>query len=212
MLLDKGSRLLMIGDSITDCGRGRLQKNDQDLGDGYVDIIAKRLRKNPEGQISILNSGISGHRIADLKLRWERDVLAWKPDHLFIFIGINDVWRHFDASCTVRQISREEYAAVYKELIRTSRQRLSLKSLGLVSPYYLEPDRLNPMRRMMDEYRREVKRLSMAYGTLYADVQEAFDDFMQKYGWKCISDDRIHVNRRGHECIAECILGAAGIE
>ena len=38
-----------------------------------------------------LNRGISGHKLEDLKGRWEVDVLKESPDVLSVLIGTNDI-------------------------------------------------------------------------------------------------------------------------
>ncbi|NLB55614.1 MAG: GDSL family lipase, partial [Lentisphaerae bacterium] len=40
MLIDKGSKLVMIGDSVTDCGRARpVGEGREALGNGYVNNV-----------------------------------------------------------------------------------------------------------------------------------------------------------------------------
>jgi len=99
MLFTKPTKLLFVGDSITDCGRD-YQANGLDLGTGYVAQVQALLSAHhPDAQMCILNTGISGNRVTDLELRWDTDVLAHQPDWVVLMIGINDVWRHFDNPC-----------------------------------------------------------------------------------------------------------------
>ena len=44
----------------------------------------------------MLNRGVSGDTVRELKARWQADVLNLKPDWLSVCIGINDVWQQFD--------------------------------------------------------------------------------------------------------------------
>ena len=72
------SKLLFIGDSITDCGRGA---DPEGLGQGYVRLIRDLLRsKDPATAPIVINTGISGHKVTDLAARWDRDVFAHSPD------------------------------------------------------------------------------------------------------------------------------------
>jgi hypothetical protein len=94
------STLLMIGDSITDCGRvsPAAETVRDSLGYGYVKLIHNMLAATcPRQHIRILNRGISGNTVRNLAARWQSDVLDLKPDWLSILIGINDVWPKFDA-------------------------------------------------------------------------------------------------------------------
>src|SRR5688500_12163912 len=86
----RDSKLLFIGDSITDAGRAA---DSEDIGSGYVRMIRDLLRADDHANAAqVINRGMSGDKIVDLKARWERDVIAIRPNVLSIMIGINDVW------------------------------------------------------------------------------------------------------------------------
>ena len=97
--LQKGEKLVMIGDSITDVGRARPigeGRADDALGRGYVMMVDALLGAvYPERLIRVINMGVSGNTTRDLKARWQTDVLDLKPDWLSIMIGANDVWRQY---------------------------------------------------------------------------------------------------------------------
>ena len=115
MQLEKNSTLLFIGDSITDCGRARPVGEKDGLGNGYVAQINAILNAtHPDRSIRVLNTGISGNRVCDLKGRWQPDVLGLNPDWLSIMIGINDVWRQFDNPFNPRQVDLVEYEDTLK--------------------------------------------------------------------------------------------------
>jgi len=108
--VQKNSTLLFIGDSITDCGRARPVGEKDGLGNGYVGQINAILSAtHPDRSIRVLNTGISGNRVCDLKDRWQPDVSDLNPDWLSIMIGINDVWRQFDNPLNPRQVDLVEY-------------------------------------------------------------------------------------------------------
>src|SRR5690554_5891653 len=88
--IDRNTRLLFIGDSITDCGR---RQDPEGIGSGYPRLVRDYLSaKDPDNAPVVLNTGISGNRVTCLQERWKTDVLDLKPDVLSIKIGINDVW------------------------------------------------------------------------------------------------------------------------
>src|SRR5262245_14983449 len=98
--IQPASKLVLIGDSITDCERARPVGEGlfAALGKGYVSLVDSLLQSTyPQQGIRVVNMGISGNTVRDLKDRWSSDVLALEPDWLSIMIGINDVWRHFDS-------------------------------------------------------------------------------------------------------------------
>ena len=86
--LTRETKLLFIGDSITDCGR---RTDPETLGDGFVRIIRDHLAAtDPASAPQIINTGISGNRIPHLAKRWDADVLAHAPDVVSIMVGINE--------------------------------------------------------------------------------------------------------------------------
>ena len=94
MKIHPESRLVMVGDSITDCGRLPRAVGEDSLGSGYVRLVYGLLTATyPQLNIQVFNSGIGGDTVRDLKRRWQRDVLDLEPDWLSIMIGINDVWQ-----------------------------------------------------------------------------------------------------------------------
>jgi lysophospholipase L1-like esterase len=102
-----------------------LPKLGGDLGNGYVGLVhALLFAARPELRVRIRNLGISGNTLRDLDARWQSDVLDMKPDWLSIIIGINDVWRQFDAPLqTEWHVDLDAYASILEKLVRTTRRR-----------------------------------------------------------------------------------------
>ncbi|MFT5104918.1 MAG: lysophospholipase L1-like esterase, partial [Pseudoalteromonas tetraodonis] len=111
----KGSRLLFQGDSITDMKWGRNEKDrNHYLGHSYVYLIASRLGVDmPEAELDVYNRGMSGHKVADLKKRWQKDAIDMKPDLLSVLIGVNDVSRGGPI---------DQWQADYRDLLAQSRR------------------------------------------------------------------------------------------
>ena len=153
MKIHPNSKLLMIGDSITDSGRAYpvAEAHGEALGTGYVGLINAWLTATaPQARIRIVNMGVSGNTVRDLAARWDSDVLALTPDWLSIMIGINDVWQQFDPwPHAEAHVGLEEYTQTLENLIQTTRPQL--KGLVLMTPYFIEPNRSDPMRTRMDE-------------------------------------------------------------
>lgn len=199
MKIQPNSKLVMIGDSITDCSRF----NDANgLGDGYVRFVNEALR---EFGIQVVNKGVGGNTVRDLKERWQRDVLDLNPNWLSIMIGINDVWRqvdHWDAPAD--WILIEEYEQMLDALVGAVAS--SLQGLVLMTPYVLELNRSDEMRSKMDVYGEVVRKLAKKYDALFVDTQADFDEVLQTTDASKLSNDRIHMNAVGHRVLAKGFL------
>lgn len=207
MNISPGSRLLFIGDSVTDCGRARPigEGSRAALGHGYVAEVDAALA-GVEPPIAVANMGIGGNTVRDLALRWDTDVLALRPDWLSVMIGINDVWRQFDGVDNSAAVMPKEFEAVYDGLL--GRTRPGLKGLVVLSPYYVQALRSDPLRRRMDEYGAIARKLAARHGALFVDVQAAFDGALVGLDFTAIAGDRVHPTPEGHLILARAFLGA----
>ena len=207
MKIQANSRLLLIGDSITDCGRkrpiGEGRFHDA-LGTGYVSLVDAALGiAYAERAIHTINMGVSGNTVRELKARWERDVLDLRPDWLSIMIGINDVWLHFRPPGWAKEaVPRDEYAETLDGLIRQVEGRL--KGLILMTPYFLETDRCDPMRVKMDQFSAIVRELAAQHGAILVDTQRAFDRLLEHIPAAELAEDSVHVV--GHMLLARIFL------
>jgi len=156
MLLEKNDRLIMAGDSVTDCGRLResLPGGWGSFGDGYVNFVDGFLAAMyPELHLLIGNAGVSGNDIVDLQERYEKDVLAYEPNWVSVMIGINDVWRHYDGMVMpVRKVELATFQRIYESLVVTTLEQEQVKGMILISPVMIEANDANPMKCTLREY------------------------------------------------------------
>ena len=210
MKIAANSKLVMIGDSITDAGRARPVGEGlfEALGKGYVPLIDALLGSTyPQLGIRVANVGSSGNTVRDLKARWQTDVLDLHPDWLSIMIGINDVWRQFDLPRQKEQhVGLEEYEKTLEELV--ARTRPSLKGLVLMTPYFIEPNKADAMRARMDQYGAVVKKTAAKHEALFVDTQAAFDAVLKHCHPMSLAWDRVHPNQTGYMILARAFLQA----
>jgi len=206
------SKLVFIGDSITDCGRTQPVGEGlfEPYGRGYVNLVAGYLGAVFPGEhIRVVNVGTGGDTVRSLKQRWQRDVVDLKPDWLSIMIGINDVWRQFDCpDLSEQHVLLEEFEQTLDELVRTTLP--SVKGLVLMTPYYLEMNPADAMRARMDEYGAVVKRIAAHYGTYFVDTQAAFHSVLTHKHSTAIAWDRVHPDVVGHTVLARAFLAEIG--
>ena len=82
----------------------------------------------------------------------------------------------------------------------------------LMTPYFMEPNRADPMRARMDAYGEIVRRLAQRHGLVFVDLQSAWDALFVHMHPCAIAWDRIHPNQTGHMYIARQFLKAVGAE
>lgn len=214
MKLERGQRLVMIGDSITDCDRKFPHGEGlfQGVGKGYVSLVDAMLQvAYPELSIRVTNMGIGGNTIRDLKARWQSDVLELKPDWLSVMIGINDVWRQFDQPVIPEShISLEEYERTLEEIVKSALP--GLQGLVIMTPFYLEPNAEDRMRSRMDKFGRAAQRVAERNGALYIDTQAVFAPMFEHVHPTAIASDRVHPSLAGHLMLARAFLRMIGFD
>jgi lysophospholipase L1-like esterase len=207
------SKLLFIGDSITDVGRARPvgEGRNEELGRGYVALVDALLNSLfPEAAIRTINVGTSGNTVRDLKNRWQTDVIDLKPDWLSIMIGINDVWRQFDSPKQVEcHVYPEEYETTLRALVKQTRPLV--KGLVLMTPFYIEPSTGDAMRAKMDQYGAMVKKIAGESDAIFVDTQAAFNAALKHQYAGNLAWDRVHPGLTGHMILALAFLRGIGV-
>ncbi len=214
MLFDQNDKILFIGDSISDYERTRPVGEGlfNAWGRSYVADVGSLLGcMYPEMHLRIVNMGISGNQCRDLEARWQTDVFDQNPDWVSVLIGINDVWRQFDSPEIKEQhVSPEDFRTCYERLIKSTLPRV--KGMILMTPYFMEPNRDDPMRRRMDEYGAITKELAEKYHLTLVDLQAGWDKLFQHMHPMNIAWDRVHPNQIGCMYIAKQFLSAIGFK
>jgi lysophospholipase L1-like esterase len=180
------------------------------LGKGYVAMVDALLQSvYPELHIRVVNKGLSGNTVRNLRSRWQDDVMKQQPDWLAIMIGINDVWRQYDIpQITEEHVYLEEYESTLRELVKEAQP--AVQGLVLMTPFYIEPRVEDPMRATMDQYGRIVQRIAEETGALFVDTQAAFEPVLREIYPATLAWDRVHPSAVGHMVLARAFL--RGIE
>lgn len=214
MIFQNKDRIVFTGDSTTDAGRRRPYGEGlwEGVGNGYVRIIDSALCTiYPDKFFRIINTGTSGATSKNLLDSWQHDVADLNPDWVFVMIGANDVWRHFDETAQhLNDNTPEEYRKNLEEMI--ARTKPNVKGMFLMSPFYMESNNEDAMKKMMVEYAAIAKEVAKENGVGYIDFQGDFDEHL-KYRYPAyISWDRVHPNWVGSMIIARKILKEIGAD
>ena len=208
MIFENNDRIVFAGDSVTDMGSAQPVGEGlfDNLGHGYVRMLENLLVAfYPEINLRITNSGISGNTSRDLLQRFERDVISLNPDWVSICIGINDVWRQFDSPAFFdHAVMPEEYRENIEKMILSVKDRC--KGVFVLSPYYIEANREDEMRKKMDEYVSICKELAEKYDCIFVDFQKMYEEFCKIRHSSCIAWDRVHPNQMGATIMAKEFL------
>ncbi len=214
MLFENYDRVVFAGDSVTDMGRER------PVGEGLFDSVGRsyvRVVENmlvtwyPELFIRVSNVGCSGNTSRDLLNRFDTDVVALQPDWVSICIGINDVWRQFDSPAIAEShVLPDEYRSNVEKMILSVKD--TVKGLFLCTPYYMEPNQEDAMRKRMDEYVQICKELAEKYGCVLVDFQQMYAAYCTVRHSSCFAWDRVHPNQMGATMMAKLFLEKCGFD
>lgn len=75
-----------------------------------------------------------------------------------------------------------------------------------MTPYVLESDFSDPMRALMDKFGETVQRAARKYNAIFVDTQAIFDNVLKTIDATALSEDRVHMNARGHQILANAFL------
>lgn len=190
-------KVIFFGDSITQQGVAP---------GGYVDLMNTMLKDQKlDNAYELIGAGIGGNKVYDLYLRMEEDVLAKKPDVVFIFVGVNDVW-HKQSSGTGTDPDKFEkfYAAILAKL-----KAANIK-VALVTPAAIgeRTDFSNQLDGDLNKYSNMIRGLAKKNELPLVDLRKIFLDFNLKNNKDnkesgILTSDRVHLNAAGNRIVAE---------
>ena len=190
-------KIVFFGDSITQAGAGP---------DGYIKKMDSILAANKQSAAyELVGAGISGHKVYDLYLRMEADVLAKNPDAVVIYIGINDVW-HKRTSGTGTDPDRFE--RFYNAIIKKLKEKSITVYLCTPSVIGEKIDFTNQLDGDLNQYAVLVKKIAAANNCTVIDLRQAFLEHLKKNNPEnkdrgVLTTDGVHLNREGNIFVAQ---------
>ena len=82
----------------------------------------------------------------------------------------------------------------------------------MMTPYYLEPNCEDAMRKRMDQYGAIVREIATRHQTIFVDTQSEMIKILAHYHANAIAWDRVHPNHIGHMALAKAFLASVGLD
>jgi len=202
MRQDKPLKVIFFGDSITQAGVGPT---------GYITQMTETLKaKGQSSQYELSGAGIGGNKIYDLYLRLEDDVLSKKPDVVFIYVGINDVW-HKSSHGT--GTDADKYVKFYDALIKKMKAQNIRVIICTPTVIGERNDNSNPQDGDLNYYSKLIRDIAAKNGVELCDLRKYFGDYLLKNNPEnkekgVLTSDRVHLTDEGNKFLAERMMEA----
>lgn len=206
MIFAHSQKILFMGASLTDCGR---REEHAPYGNGFMSLIRAFVdARYPELGLNWVNHGVGGDTVRELAARWDRDVIAERPDWISLQLPANDVWRFF-GDHPEQAVSVDEYETTVRSLLQRSVDGTRAR-LIVAEPMCINADPADPMRAMIDTYGAVARRVAGKFDAIVIRQQQAFDAALATTSPRDWSDDGVHPFLPGHAVIALAYLRSFG--
>ena len=202
--IKKDSKVLFIGDSITDPKFNFRMMKDIKGRNIYALQLKKKLKAYSKN-IRVDIKGIASNRTYHVYDRLTKDCINLKPDVIIMLIGVNDAWENYvpeDYPPLLRPIephTREIYRRIKTELPNTQILYLMPFMIDAVEEKF-------PFHEKLDEYREILKNIALEYGALVLDMQKVFNEAQKTTAPKQLAIDGIHPTNLGHKVMADAVF------
>ena len=204
------SKVIFLGDSIT-------QAAESKEGEGTYKGFITSLRENVSQEVELINKGIGGNKVSDLLLRYNDDVLKLKPNIVFIYIGINDVWHKYDWGTGsdidiyekgLRKIITDIKAVGAKIILCTPTVIGENNGEFKLNNNFKDIDTMEIMNKDLDAFSDVVRNLSSEFNTDLLDLRKKFKEYIsenndQNMPKGVLTSDGVHLNNEGNKLIAD---------
>jgi acyl-CoA thioesterase-1 len=153
----------------------------------------------PNASIKVLNRGVNGEEAAEMLARFDRDVVAAKPDLVLWQVGTNAVLNNAVVSSQAALIRKgiEQLKAIKADVL-------------LIDPQYAPAVIARPQaQRMVDLIGFEANEEKAGVLRRFALMRNWYEVGHMRFG-DFVSPDGLHMNDWGYDCIARQLAGAIG--
>lgn len=152
----------------------------------------------------VINSAISGHRLADILGDFERRVASWRPDVVTLMIGTNDMSTQPGSPL----VSPEDFTAALREFVSR------VRALSAIPVLQTQPsiDAANaPGRQRLPEFADAVRRAAAEDDVILVDQHARFTELGGGGVPWGLMNDPFHPNAAGHAALALELARVLGI-
>lgn len=203
IIIKKDSKILFIGDSITDVRFNSKQRFKIKGKDVYALQLKRRFRKYSR-EIKVDIKGIASNRTYHLYDRLTKDCINLKPDVIIMLIGVNDAWENYVP---------EQYPPLVRpmqphmsEIYRRIRTELPGTQILYLMPFMIDavPEKL-PFHKTLDEFREKLRELAVENGATVVDMQQVYNKAQMTTAPAELAIDGIHPTNLGHRVMADAV-------
>lgn len=203
IVLKKDSKVLFIGDSITDVKFNFRFMHKIKGRNIYALQLKKRFRKY-SNDIKVDIKGIASNRTYHLYDRLTADCINLKPDVIIMLIGVNDAWENYGPENYPPLLRPME--PHMREIYRRIRAELPDTQVLYLMPFLIDAvEEKLPFHKTLDEFREVLKDLAEENGALLLDLQQVFYDEQKNTDPKKLAIDGIHPTNLGHKVMADAV-------
>lgn len=189
---------VFAGDSITEVDR---DEDPAGLGYGWVRLVA---RARPD--LAVVNTGVGGSTVADVRRRWTSDVAERNPAIVTIQVGVNDTRNRYVRN---QPVSSEAFAEDLRFVVDSASRAGTM--VILIEPFLL------PISRELGRWREEdlldkaalTRTVAEATSSVFVGLSDLLSAAAATHGVQAIADDGIHPTALGHSILAKAWLDAA---
>jgi len=194
--LKKGDRVLFFGDSLT-----ALAMEDKNVpeGKGYVPLVREALKAKGV-EVDAVATG--GHKVTDLLQRVDRDVLAKKPTHVVIQIGVNDA-----SAGVTPAMFKSQLEELIQKLEKGGARVIQCTCTCRIEGYSPE----DPMDRKLDALAEIARAIAKERDLPLVDLRQAFREYWKTHNPEnkprgFLTYDGNHWTEAGHKYVADQML------
>ena len=203
IILNKKSKVLFIGDSITDV-KFNSKKRFSFKGNKIYALQLKKRFKEYSKSVKVEIKGIASNRTYHVYDRLTKDCINLKPDIIIMLIGVNDAWENYGPENYPPLLRPME--PHMKEIYRRINAELPGTQVLYLMPFLIDAvEEKLPFHKMLDEFREVLKRLALENGAKVLDLQEVFNEAQKTIEPVKLAVDGIHPTNLGHKVIADAI-------